>query len=724
MSFSAEMKDFIGSWEKGNKILGATTDDEYNRAKTDSLKQKTARENDPAQLALQDEQARATLARTKAGTGLIGEQMKNAGVSRAYTGALTDRLRQQPDIGGYPTGNLPPQMGVGDTGPAPATAGAPGLQPREDLMQYEEGGAIPDDRGASVLRQRMQENDRTRDKAWRGDQQEMGMSRAARTEDDLEADRKGVSRERNGRIFYADGGAIPDQAEPEPDEDDSVGPGALPQNAQGERATDFSSRGRRGGGSGLPQGQQGGYQGIISPKLVSDAVLGAYRYPQQAMGFGRGTGARSRAAAQAIAQGQDALSPQEMDAARKAVDPQGKLTDSQRNMAALGSVYQYWANKGDPARADKVAFQMLQHFRLASQRYAAIAAAATEHGNMDLATTAALKAYSNVPDGRDMQVTQGPDGKLQYTYTDENGKTLRKGVATPQEFAAAAMGLTKGGFDQLIMSSAAAREQGQGKGKATAGAGKTGAPAVGDGANEDKVSDAAKRGEGLDAEIAKMQEQAKSKKDDPNYWGGLRDSATHLMQQNPNMTAREAMATAQALVDPKRGGSDNFRVSDAGPDGMSTIQFKDGARVKVTEEMLDRMTNERAAARRTAQTEEDQAKAEAAKPSRLKAGMDYIAQGVSNDARKFGNEVSGMIPDELKARGKSAIDAAGRAAEDYVAKPAREVAGAIGSGSQPDLNYGSLTTAIGEGVKTAIDALRRGGAGSGAIPSNVEEQQP
>lgn len=150
------------------------------------------------------------------------------------------------------------------------------------------------------------------------------------------------------------------------------------------------------------------------------------------------------------------LSPQEMDAARKAVDPEGKLTDSQRNMAALGSVYQYWANKGDGDKASRVAFQMLQHYRAALERYAAMAAHANESGELGFAAKAMLKAYANVPDGRDMALTQNPDdpSKLVYSFTDEKGKTVLMGIVTTQQLASSAMGLALSGFDKAILKAA------------------------------------------------------------------------------------------------------------------------------------------------------------------------------------------------------------------------------------------------------------------------------
>lgn len=598
MSFSAEMKDFLGAWQAGTKILGAKTDEEYKRAQTDHLKKKTEADYDPERLKLQDEQAQANLAKTRAGTSLIGEQVKNAGVSRGYTAALTDRMRRADEsIGGYQTGNLPVAPAVGDTGPTLA----PALQPS---------------------------------------------------------------------YGYAAGGAVPDMEAPE--EDESVGPvaGAIPDapTAPMNAPTDVSARRR------TPQEPQAGYNGVISPQLAADAVKGGYRwYSKSNAGGGRGTGARAREQAMRLAQGADALSPDEMEAARKAVDPEGRLSEAQRNMVALGSVYQYWANKGDPARADKVAFQMLQHYRLAAQRYAAIAAAAAEQGNMDMATKAALKAYANVPDGRDMQVSVGQDGKLQYNYTDENGKTISKGVATPQEFASQVMGLTRGGFDQALLSSAAAREGG---GRAATQGGRA-ATSEGTSAavGRDKVSDMKGRNEMLDPEITKLQEQWSKKNSgkeiDENYWGDLRDNATHIMQQNPNATPREALAVTQALTDPK---NDKYKTTSEG--GMNVIKFADGQKVTLDDDTFDKLINIQAQNRRAMHAKEDQEAADAKKPSRLSQaveGAQQVGRGVANVAADAGRAVSAVgeaasgavsraIPEELKDRGMSAIRKAGEVA--------------------------------------------------------------
>ena len=424
------------------------------------------------------------------------------------------------------------------------------------------------------------------------------------------------------------------------------------------------------------------------PRKVRDAVKAGMTFGARESGLANGgavASPRTMAVARQIAAGAGGLSEEEMAQAKKAVDPEGQLTESQRNMAALGSVYQYWANKGDPGRADKVAFQMLQHFRLASQRYAAIAAAAAEHGNMDMATKAALKAYSNVPDGRDMQLVVTQDGKLQYNYTDENGKTISKGVASPQEFAQAAMGLTKGGFDQSILSAAAARE---GATKGTQQGNQSGKKAAVGG---DKVSDMAARDEKLlDPEITKLQETWKKKNSgkevDDKYWGDLRDGATHIMQANPNATAREAVASAQALTDPK-----NDKYKTTSENGMNSIKFADGQKIVLDDDAFDRLLNIQAANRRALHATEDKAKEDAKKPTRMDQAIDgakQVGRGVANLASEAGTAIGAMgeaaggavsraVPDELRQRVGSDISKVAPMVSDFAGRFRNPGAGAI-----------------------------------------------
>lgn len=141
----------------------------------------------------------------------------------------------------------------------------------------------------------------------------------------------------------------------------------------------------------------------------------------------------------------------ELDMVKKAVDPGNKLTEAQRNMFALGKIYQFQMDKGNSEGVARVALQLLQLYRLETIRYASIAAHAAQEGDLDTAARAAVKAYANIPDGRDIAVYKDEDGKLNYSYTDAStGKTIVKGLLTPQQLASQATGIAPAVFEKLI----------------------------------------------------------------------------------------------------------------------------------------------------------------------------------------------------------------------------------------------------------------------------------
>jgi hypothetical protein len=148
------------------------------------------------------------------------------------------------------------------------------------------------------------------------------------------------------------------------------------------------------------------------------------------------------------------VTPTEMHAVRKKIDPRNELGEDQRNIAALSAVYQNKLKQGDAQGAQQAAFSILQNYRLASQRYAAISAAA-ETGTMDATAKAAMKAYANIPYGKDFKIWKASDGQLNYSITDEkDGKTISQDIASPQQMAAAAMGVATKGFEDFLLQQA------------------------------------------------------------------------------------------------------------------------------------------------------------------------------------------------------------------------------------------------------------------------------
>jgi hypothetical protein len=592
MSFSQEMKDFLTAYKSGTDINAKRTTQDYQEAQQDALTKKTARENDPDQLELEDKQARAKLALTQGQLGHLAAQAAytNALAKRIGTGAVGDPLA---------TGYLPPTGAVGPQGPIPQGQGAIPLPPvTMDNEAYANGGLV---------------------KAYAG-----------------------------GGVLDADS----DTSEPDNDPDDV--PGGIPTPA--DAPTDISAARR--------------------------AVMGGMTYGANAYGL-TGTGAIKTPAqmqkARMLAEGHGGLSDAEMEAARNAVDPQKQLPEGQRNIAALGTVYQYWANRNEPEKANKVAFQMLQHYRAASTRYAAIAAKAAEGGDMDLATKAALKAYANVPDGNDIHIEASPDNPKQliYYYTDSKGNELAKGVATPEQLASSAMGLARGGFDKALMTAA-----GQDEAKGAVGGGKP--PTAAEKTGQEKLA----------AGPVKAMKDAWQAKNpdtpvDEEMWTQAHDVAQHIMQQNPNTTGNEAARAAHLLINPgtKDPEKPDFKVTSS-EDGVNSVQFGNGTKVKLDDDQLNAIMNSRAARIKQA-TDKINTDMEAQdKPDRLGQAMEgagQVARGVVNAAPTIANPgaaVASKAVDALRSIygehiPQSVLDAV-EATKGAIGGAASRVAGAIG----------------------------------------------
>lgn len=141
--------------------------------------------------------------------------------------------------------------------------------------------------------------------------------------------------------------------------------------------------------------------------------------------------------------------------AEKAVDPEKKMTPGQRSMAAFGSVYKHYRRIGEPEKAKAAAASMLQFYREEANRYMALSQAAVGNGNLDAAAKAAVAAYTNIPNGRDLKITPKKNG-YEIQVTDHNGNVVNKKVLDPEEFAAAAGGFSPATFDEEIINAAGA----------------------------------------------------------------------------------------------------------------------------------------------------------------------------------------------------------------------------------------------------------------------------
>lgn len=136
------------------------------------------------------------------------------------------------------------------------------------------------------------------------------------------------------------------------------------------------------------------------------------------------------------------------------IDPDRQMPASERNMKAMGYVYRYYMDQGKTEEAKAAAASMVQYYRAASSRFLAMSQAAAEEGDIDNAAQAAIAAYANIPNGRDLKIMP-VEGGYEVSVTDtKTGKKITRQIVSPREFAAAAMKFTPTTFDDEILNAA------------------------------------------------------------------------------------------------------------------------------------------------------------------------------------------------------------------------------------------------------------------------------
>ena len=327
------------------------------------------------------------------------------------------------------------------------------------------------------------------------------------------------------------------------------------------------------------------------PNPVDDALkYGVTQLPPQQGAIGMPGGMRTRAL-RAYAQGAGAAPPDDMVKIYRKIDPKGEMGESERNMYALQSVWQYKMNNNDPEGAAKAAFQMLQHYKTAATRYAALSKAAMDGGNVDEGMKLALKAYAQVPDGNDMKLHMGKDGHINYTVTgkDEDGKptVLSGGIATPAEIGAAAMKLaTPGGFENhLVQMTSGAKLDAKGNvsmGGAGAGGGKKKAATddedLGPAKPKDYAATQEQIGTHVDNWVATQQKNDPNKKFEPAEIAAVKNAMYHIRRNN-DLTDDEALTAARTYMtapEAEKGGKAPFKVKKDQDAGEATIKYPNG----------------------------------------------------------------------------------------------------------------------------------------------------
>ncbi len=139
------------------------------------------------------------------------------------------------------------------------------------------------------------------------------------------------------------------------------------------------------------------------------------------------------------------------------IDPEKKMAPSQRNMLALANTYKFFWDRGEPEKAKEAALSLTQYYNKATQQFIALGQAAAERGDVDNAAKAAMAAYDNIPNGRDLKIVKNEDGSLTATVTDgKTGKEVSNNILKPEEMLATAMGFSPKTFYDELMNAAGA----------------------------------------------------------------------------------------------------------------------------------------------------------------------------------------------------------------------------------------------------------------------------
>lgn len=274
--------------------------------------------------------------------------------------------------------------------------------------------------------------------------------------------------------------------------------------------------------------------------------------------------------------GQGASSPDEVLAVGKAIDPEGKMSEAERNMASLSHVYSYYIKKGDPQAADRAAASLVQAYRQISNRYEALMKVAAENGDVDGVMKAAVRSHANIPDGKDLKLEKTKGGKINWEIVNsETGKKLEGGLATPEEILQWASKGTLNSFDQLVEASS--------KDRAEAAKTKKGKK---DGATGVKASDSKIMDAQINDEFDAIPEPVRKDLDA----GGIKGTAYQIRATNGSLSPSDAMLATLEMTQVDPANPDTRKFKTIGPvEGGVKFELSNGQPIVIPDELLPRI---------------------------------------------------------------------------------------------------------------------------------------
>lgn len=419
-------------------------------------------------------------------------------------------------------------------------------------------------------------------------------------------------------------------------------------------ATDFSAQSRQKGQVPIPIPRSTAIQALNDGQKYGVSLFG---------GNGAVPSSSRQRGLKAYAQGAGAASPDEMVYLYRKIDPDGTMPESQRNMLAVGALYDYKMKAGDPQGAARAAFQATQYYRSAARNYAALGVAAMQGGEIEPALKLFMKSYANIPDGNDMKLWQGKNGQIGVQVTGPDGKVIKGGLVPPDQVMGAAMGIASGaGFDEALAGLAAGGQPGGrggavGGGRKKAGAAEDDTP-VGIGSEKGNITPAAS------AEIRNENKQAidafvtaQNAKNDKTHLGGLfgskkevtddeRNTMTNLLyhlRRNNDLTPEEGINVIQRYISApasEKEGKPTMKVIRDDEAKTRTIQFNDGQSFTMPTSDYAQWATARGEAAKQRADAAKKSEDEAAKPKSNVTGalIDYATSPSPSHAARTGNQ--------------------------------------------------------------------------------------
>jgi hypothetical protein len=541
LNLNRELKDFISANEAGNKSQAFKTDEEYKRARINTADY----QNSPEYRQMQAESIKSGTGVNTAHQRLLASQANwydkggynqtqpmvpnpDATLGNGYNAPVIptgDTTRIQPPPSAAPPAT-PQVTGAIDTGEDTQSAASGGMiQPkRTKVAHFADGGVVSDGDGAS-------DSDTSSNSTGSASSAPVDTS----SDDDADDPSQPYYRDPSGRPFSKFAA------------NDGVQAGLQ------QMAMNFGSHGA------IPTGMKGGMKGAGSSPRMPRA---GGRAPQNPSGD---------------------VSDQQIEYARKMVDPDGKLPEGDRNLAALGAVWQYYVKKGDLQKGANAAAAMLTYYKQQSAKYADIAKQAADGGDATTASAALMKSYNYVPDGRHTKLVPTQDGTgVQFESTGDDGAVTRRGIISPQQIGAAATGFINGdSFEKALLEGAGIRDQKNGTAKGAAGGVK---PA-------DREKNLGLIDEAYKAEVGDSGDK------NPDIARQLKGTASRIMGDNEHITPEEAMHAAAHLsaskpdADDKRGFGDTKKRQ---PDGSYLVSMRGGPSIKLSQDTMQQLMAMRA----------------------------------------------------------------------------------------------------------------------------------